>query len=134
MIGMDKIFKGWVVKNWIDMHQLQRLNMKEVNREIVKSSVWYYSKAWKNRNDMLHDKDKYREHVIEWHKRLVETIEKGNKPSMRRYIRMQRLDLEKSDTGYIRLWNMTTSNMMKNAKEELLNDIRNYFQIARVNE
>ena len=42
---------------------------------------------------------------------------------------MQWLELDKSDTGYIRLQNMTTMKMMKNAKEEIVNDIRNYFPI-----
>ena len=42
---------------------------------------------------------------------------------------MQRLELDKSNTGYIRLWNMTTTKMMKNVKDEIVNDIRNYFPV-----
>jgi hypothetical protein len=129
VIGMDLLFKGWVVKNWLNVHNKQRHVMKRINKIIVKQSVIYYSKAWKNRNDVLHDTEKYREHVIDWHKRLVENIENSNKPSMRRYVRMQKLDLSKCDTGYIRLWNMSTVKMMKNAKDESVNDIRNYFQV-----
>ena len=89
----------------------------------------FYVKAWKNRNDMMHDSRRYREHVIDWHKRLIEEIEKGNKPSVRKYVRMQQLELDKSNTDYIRLWNMSTMKMMKNAKEEIVNDIRNYFPV-----
>ena len=78
---------------------------------------------------MMHDSGRYREHVIDWYKRLIEEIEKGNKPSIRKYMQMQQLELDKSDTEYIRLWNMSTMKMMKNAKEETVNDIRNYFPV-----
>ena len=42
---------------------------------------------------------------------------------------MQQLELDKSDTGYIRLWNMSTTKIMKNAKDEIVNNIRNYFPV-----
>ena len=48
---------------------------------------------------------------------------------MRKYARLQKLDIDKCDTGYIRLWNMSTMKMMKNTKDERVNDIRNYFPI-----
>ena len=78
---------------------------------------------------MLHDTERYREHAVDWHQHLIEEIEKSNKPSMRKYARIQKLDLDKCDTGYIRLWNMSTTKMMKNAKDERVNDIRNYFPV-----
>ena len=89
----------------------------------------FYLKAWKNRNDVMHDSERYREHVVDWHKRLIDEIEKGNKPSMRKYAQMQQLDLDKCDIGYIRLWNISTTKMMKYAKDKKVNDIRNYFPI-----
>ena len=46
-IGMELIFKGWVVKNWFDMQQKQYFTMRKVNKIIVKQSVVFYSKAWK---------------------------------------------------------------------------------------
>ena len=100
-IGMELIFKGWVVKNWFDVQQKQRFTTGKVNKIIVKQSMVFYLKAWKNRNDIMHNSGRYREHVIDWHKRLIKEIEKGNKPSIRKYVRMQRLELDKSDTGYI---------------------------------
>lgn len=77
----------------------------------------------------LHDSGKCRENAIEWHTNIVEKIENGNKPSMRRYVRMQRIDVTKCDTSCIKLWNESTTKMMKNAKTESENDIRNYFSI-----
>ena len=100
---MHLIFKEWMVRNWINMQQQQTNVMKVINKIVVKQSVVFYSKVWMHRNEVLQDSGKYREHVIEWHKRLVEEIEKGNRPSMRKYVRMQKLDLNKCDTGYIQL-------------------------------
>ena len=77
--------------------------MKRVNKIIIKYSILFYSKAWKNRNNVLHDTERYREHVVDWHQRLIEEIEKSNKPSMRKYTRLQKLDIDKCNTGYIRL-------------------------------
>ena len=82
-----------------------------------------------HRNKILYDEETYRAYLIEWHKCIVEEVERGDKPSMRRYVRMQKLDIEKSETSYIRLWNESTVKMMKNAKKEYVNDIRNYFSI-----
>ena len=82
---------------------------------------------------MLHDKDKYREHVIEWHRRLNKEIERGQKPIMKKYARKQKIDIEKCNTAYIRLSNMSTTNMMKKVADEKVNDIRNYFPLRQVN-
>ena len=43
-IGMELIFKGWVVKNWFDVQQKQCFTMGKVNKIIVKQSVVFYSK------------------------------------------------------------------------------------------
>ena len=127
---MELIFKGWVIKNWLNIQQEQEQVTKKLNRIIVKSSVIFYSRVWIHRNEIMHDTSKYREYVIEWYKRLVQKIETGNKLSMRRYIRMQKIDVDKYKTGYIKLWNESTTKMMKEAKEEKTNDIRNYFAIV----
>ena len=45
LIGMDLLFKGWVVKNWINVNHEQSYVMKKLNKIIVKHSVIFYSKA-----------------------------------------------------------------------------------------
>ena len=67
--------------------------------------------------------------MIEWYNKLVEKIEKGSKPSMRTYVQKQKLDLERCNTSYIRLLNTLTTRMMRNAIDERVNDIRNYFPV-----
>ena len=129
LVGMSVVFKGWVVKNWLNIQEPQRYWMHVVNKIIVKQSVMFYSRAWSHRNEVMHDKDIYRKYMIKWYERIVEEIEKGDKPDMKIYVRNQKLDLEKSDTGYVRLWNLYTTKMMKKARRERTNDIRNYFSV-----
>jgi len=64
-----------------------------------------------HRNKILHNKETYQVYLIDWH------------------VRMQKLNIKKSEMSYIRLWNETTVKMMKNAKKEPVNNIRNYFSI-----
>lgn len=127
LIGMDLLFKGWVVKNWLNVNQEQSYLMKKLNKILVKHSVMFYSKVWVHRNEILHDTEKCREHTLTWYNNLVVAVENGDKPSVKRYVRMQRLDTEKCETSYIRLWIETTAKMLKEAKKEMVNDIRNYF-------
>ena len=103
LVGMDLAFKGWVVKNWLDVQQRQSLTMKKLNKVIVKCSVVCYSKAWTHRNEIMHDDIKQREFVIDLYGKIVDEIEKGNKPNMKRHVRSQKLDVEKCDAGYIKL-------------------------------
>ena len=43
----------------------------------------FYFKVWVHQNEIMHNNGKYREHIIEWYRRIVEEVEKGNKPSIR---------------------------------------------------
>lgn len=129
IVGMDFIFKGWVMKNWLNAQHKQECIMKKMNKIIVKCSVTFYSKAWMHRNEIMHNTDKCKECVVEWHKRIVNKIESGNKPSMRRYLRMQKIDANKCDASCMQLWNETTMKMFKQAKKENENNIRNYFAV-----
>ena len=99
-IGMELIFKGWVVKNWMDVQQVQSHRMKKINKIIVKNSITFYLKAWMQRNEVMHNSEKYQNYVIEQHRRIVEAIGKGDRLSIRTYAERQKLDLEKYDTSY----------------------------------
>ena len=101
--------------------------MDQINKLIIKHSVVFYSKAWKNRNKVIQSCRRHRECAVDEDKQLREEIEQGNKPSMRKCVRMQQLCLDKSNTGYIRLWNILTTKMIRNEKDEQVNSIRNYF-------
>ena len=113
LVGMELIFKGWVVKNWLNANQSQSHMMKKLNKINVKYGVIFYSKPWIHRNEIVHDDEKFREFVIDWHKRIVSDIEKGNKLNMRRHMRLQKLDVKKCDMKHIKLWNESTMKMSK---------------------
>ena len=64
LIGMDLLFRGWVVKNWVNVNHEQSYLMKKLNKIIVKHSVIFYSKVWVYRNEILHDSKKYRKQTV----------------------------------------------------------------------
>ena len=132
LIGMDLLFRGWVIKNQVNVNHEQSYLMKKLNKIIVKHSIIFYSKAQVHRNKILHDTEKYREYTVNWYNNLVKEVENGDKPSVKRYVRMQHLDTEKYKMSYIRLWIKITMKMMKEAKREIMNNIRNFFQLGNL--
>ena len=64
LVGMDLIFKGWVMKNWVNVNETQSYVMKKLNKAIVKRSMLFYSEAWKHQNEVIKDGGKYREYVL----------------------------------------------------------------------
>ena len=128
IIGMKNMFKGWIVKGWDDPRKEQSSDMRKVNIMLVKASVSYYSKSWVHRNEMLHNPEKYKEYVVQWHHRIVALLERSNRPVMRQYLRTQQIDTEKCSSGYIRQWNISTMEMYKKTDKENLGDIRSFFK------
>ena len=51
-----------------------------INKIIVKQSVLFYTEVQKYRNEVMHDPDKYRLFVIKWYEKVVESIERDNRP------------------------------------------------------
>ena len=47
LIGRKYIFRGWIVKFWRDVREGQSMEMKGINKIIVKYSAIFYSKAQK---------------------------------------------------------------------------------------
>ena len=64
----------------------------------------------------------------DWYGNAVVRINESNKPEMKKHVRMQKLDLNASSTERTRQWNLQTMRMFKIARNELLNDIRQYFR------
>ena len=101
--------------------------MTKLNQIIIKQSVLFYSKAWNHRNEILHTPEKYREYVVEWNERIIQKIELGKKPEMIKYLRAYPLDISRCTNSYIRRWNLAAHEFYKKAKDEVVSDIRNYF-------
>ena len=101
--------------------------MKKLNKIIVKQNVLFCLKAWAHQNKIMHDTSKCKEYVIELHKKIIEKIKNKNKPSVRRCVRTQKIDVDKCDTSCVKLWNESRMKIFKQAKSESENDNRNYF-------
>jgi len=108
-------------------NQPRRIHL--LNKIIIKQSVLFYAEAWKHRNEVLHHPETYRSYVIEWYNKVVESIENDNRPEMRKYLQAQKLEVENCDSAYIRHWILSTNEMRKKTKVEVINDIRQYFVI-----
>ena len=54
-----------MIKNWVDLEKIQDNVMKRMNKIVVKQCVLFYSKAWKQRNEVFHDSDNHRKFVID---------------------------------------------------------------------
>ena len=102
VIGISLIFRGWIVKNWINVLDNQPRRIHLLNKIIIKQSVLFYAEAWKHRNEVLHHPETYRSYVIEWYNKVVESIENDNRLEMCKYLRAQKLEVENCDSAYIR--------------------------------
>ena len=62
--------------------------------------MYFHAKIWKYRNEILYKSDKNREYTIKWFLHENKVIE-GNEPNIRKYIRKQALEIEKSTIIYV---------------------------------
>ena len=65
--------------------------------------------------------------MTEWYNRIIQDIESRNRPEMKKYLQAQCLNLENCSSSYIKKWNITTIDIMKRTKKEVVSDIRNFF-------
>ena len=84
------------------MQEIQPKRVSQINKIIVKQSVLFYAEAWKNRNDIMHNQDNYRSFVIDWYNKVIALIERDNRPKMIKYLRAQRLNIDRCESTYIR--------------------------------
>ena len=64
-IGFDKIFRGYIVKDWHgDDEDCESCH--EINKIIVKKIVDFYAKFWDHRNSCLNESETKRKMVVDW--------------------------------------------------------------------
>ena len=93
-IGIQILFRGWIVKNWEDSNETQPKKMHNTNKVIARHSVKFYAKAWQHRNDVMHDPVKHRSFVIDWYEQIKDLILAEKSPDIKKYLRSQELDVE----------------------------------------
>ena len=119
IIGLKHAFRGWIVKNQKNINEDQTLALKRINKIIVKQSNLFYSQVWQHRNDMSYNPQKCKEHVKMWHENVVQKVENSDKPEIKRWVRMQQLDLERCDSGHMQHWNIQTMYILSKARSEI---------------
>ena len=63
LIGYKQLFRGWVMKNLLNVQEFQTIGMGKVNKIIIMKSVEFYSLAWKDRNEVFHNKAQQKQFV-----------------------------------------------------------------------
>ena len=79
----------------------------------------------------MHDPDKYKLFVIEQYKNIKDMIMRENRNEIKRYVRIQDLNVETCDALYIRSQILGALKMRKITKEETVNNIRQYFTLVQ---
>ena len=59
---------------------------------------------------------------------LVLAVNRMQKPEVNSCLRCHEVNVDRISTKVLRSWNVSVIDMIKRAKDEKLNDIRNYFQ------
>ena len=65
IVGMKALFREWIAKHWKDLEKSQNRVMKSMNKIVIKQCVVFYSKAWRQRNEVFNDSENYRKFIIE---------------------------------------------------------------------
>ena len=68
-VGMRKLFRGFIVKDWIaaDFNCEQ---YSELNKIVIVNAVKFYNQCWKHRNREFHNERKQRTRIVNWYKNL----------------------------------------------------------------
>ena len=67
---------------------------------------------------------KFKSFVIDWHKNIIDLIDRENRPAMKKYLRAQKINADRCDDACIRQWNLSTLKTRKMSEIEKINDIR----------
>ena len=62
---MINIFRGWIVKNWVNVQDVKPKKISALNKIIARQSVLFCAEAWRHRNEVLRDPLKHKSFVID---------------------------------------------------------------------
>ena len=93
LIGMKELFRGHDAKAWKGV-DFSRMKYKELNKIVVVKCVECYVKCWKHRNECVHDEDKKRKRVIEWHENVNNRIGNSEMTQLKMDIRKIKINLQ----------------------------------------
>ena len=122
-LGFHNVFRGIVVKNWID----NELDYK-YNKIIIYEAVHFYYKCWLQRCEVVHEEQHQKRRLIAWYHNLVQRMKLGDKYHLKRYIENRKLNTDDANNETIRHWIRGALQMEKTTSEYRHQDIRNWFK------
>ena len=126
IIGIDKIFRVYVVKDWYgDEEDCE--SYPEINKIIVKKSVEFYAKCWDHRNSCLNESETKRKMVMDWHENEKREALNGEYPQVARYVRECDENMERRSTEYMQRWIRSLNVIKKRTEKHEKNDLRRFF-------
>ena len=125
LIGHGMLFRGFIVKDWFGGNRNQT-KYQNVNKIIVKESVMYYGKCWKDRNEIAENPTIRRDRTMIWLNNFVKNNESCEHKILRQYVRNMPKNIKNMSTENIQSWLINAHMIKKNAPTIKVNDIRNY--------
>lgn len=108
LIGFDKIFRGYVVKDWCGDNETCE-SCHEFNKVIVKKSVEFYNTCWDHRNSCMNKKELKRKMVLEWHEKAKQDALNSEYPQVVKHVKECDENMEIRSTEYMQRWIQTIS-------------------------
>ena len=79
-VGISNLFTGWIVKNWINVQDVQTIKLSTLCKIIVRQSALFCAEACRHRNKVLHDPFKCKNLLIVWHENIIDLIDRDDRP------------------------------------------------------
>ena len=80
------LFRGFIVTDWFGNNEHQR-KYKNINRIIVKESIYHYQRCCNNRNEIALSLKVKRDRTMSWLKNFISRNESSENKFLRSYVR-----------------------------------------------
>jgi len=126
MVGMDQLFRGYVVKVWKGAN-FSDGKYKEMNKILIRHCVKYYKTCWDHRNEEYHNETKQRRRILQWYQNIKSHVESNEPMQVKTFISRNKIQVERCKTEVILQWIYNVKKMIRKVENLPQNDIRRYF-------
>ena len=124
---MKYLFHGFIIKVQTGLNFSQNKYI-DCNHMIVKYCLLYYRYCWEDRNEKLHNREVQRERIISQYRNKLDKAKQSNYPQVKKYADQNQVNIETTNTEYIR-WQIYSLHMLKKNAEKYQGkeDIQRFF-------
>ena len=126
IIGIQYIFRGYIVKAWTGSNFSQDKYHK-LNKIAVRLCIEHYYNCWIDRNKSFHDEEYQKERIMQWYQKVKESMRESPYPQVKAYVQRNELNIDRTTLNNIVRWIYNVKEMVKKADKRPQNDIRRYF-------